>query len=59
MFEPVFVSLKPKWEPFRLSNKLLETASAALDRPSSSKCDVETYHLEARTASRKDWWEER
>lgn len=59
MFYPIFVSLKPKWEPFRLSKKLLKIESAVLNRPSSSKCDVETYHLEARTASHKDWWEER
>lgn len=55
MFSPVFVSLKPKWEPFRLSSKLLKTESAVLNRLSPTKWDIEAYHLQGRPASCKGW----
>lgn len=51
-FSPIFVSLKPKWEPFRLSNALLKIDNAVGNRLSAIKCDGETLHLEARAAAR-------
>lgn len=55
VFEPAFVSLKPRWEPLRLSNQLWKIESAVLNRPPSTKWDVEACHLEGRPASCRGW----
>lgn len=47
----IFVLLKPKWEPFRLSNKLLKLYDTGWNRLSATKCDVERLLLAVRTAA--------